>query len=322
MVWTGCPATGEAISGVKRQEVSGYVSFRVLKYPSGMVRRTLAAAKSLSLMRLQRRSFKRKRTASAGRQSTRLDSFGGAALQIDRCGSSLVAGGSLDSAAAMPPLAASTPLAYQEDNPKPEDSAAYARYHKYKGAQTFEAFLQSGGTLRDLRKDKKNGYVSVDADMDGAEALVKKLTAPKSLVPRWRAMKRIQNDLAAFDTGVDPGGEYVQPKPSFMDPIGDVPRRAPLFHSTRRRRPPPAELLRHRALVRTALSTVGFAGADKIAKAGNGGQKLCWPAMPLESTYRLRAPPTPAQVEAMRLRETEPLVMEPWRPAGAGLRAV
>ena len=83
----------------------------------------------------------------------------------------------------MPPLAASTPLAYQEDNPKPEDSAAYARYHKYKGAQTFEAFLQSGGTLRDLRKDKKNGYVAVDADMDGAEALVKKLTAPKSLVP-------------------------------------------------------------------------------------------------------------------------------------------
>ena len=222
----------------------------------------------------------------------------------------------------MPPLAASTPLAYQEDNPKPEDSAAYARYHKYKGAQTFEAFLQSGGTLRDLRKDKKNGYVAVDADMDGAEALVKKLTAPKSLVPRWRAMKRIQNDLAAFDTGVDPGGEYVQPKPSFMDPIGDVPRRAPLFHSTRRRRPPPAELLRHRALVRTALSTAGFAGADKIAKAGNGGQKLCWPAMPLESTYRLRAPPTPAQVEAMRLRETEPLVMEPWRPAGAGLRAL
>ena len=222
----------------------------------------------------------------------------------------------------MQPLAASTPLAYQEDNPKPEDSAAYARYHKYKGAQTFEAFLQSGGTLRDLRKDKKNGYVAVDADMDGAEALVKKLTAPKSLVPRWRAMKRIQNDLAAFDTGVDPGGEYVQPKPSFMDPIGDVPRRAPLFHSTRRRRPPPAELLRHRALVRTALSTVGFAGADKIAKAGNGGQKLCWPAMPLESTYRLRAPPTPAQVEAMRLRETEPLVMEPWRPAGAGLRVV
>ena len=218
----------------------------------------------------------------------------------------------------MPPLAASTPLAYQEDNPKPEDSAAYARYHKYKGAQTFEAFLQSGGTLRDLRKDKKNGYVAVDADMDGAEALVKKLTAPKSLVPRWRAMKRIQNDLAAFDTGVDPGGEYVQPKPSFMDPIGDVPRRAPLFHSTRRRRPPPAELLRHRALVRTALSTPGFDGADKIAKAGNGGQKLCWPAMPLESTYRLRAPPTPAQVEAMRLRETEPLVMEPWRPAGAG----
>ena len=90
----------------------------------------------------------------------------------------------------------------------------------------------------------------------------------------------------------------------------------------RQRRPPPAELLRHRALVRTALSTAGFEGADKIAKAGNGGQKLCWPAMPLESTYRLRAPPTPAQVEAMRLRETEPLVMEPWRPAGAGLRAV
>ena len=48
VVWTGCPATGEAISGVKRQEISGSVSFRVLKYPSGMVRRTLAAA-TLSL---------------------------------------------------------------------------------------------------------------------------------------------------------------------------------------------------------------------------------------------------------------------------------
>ena len=94
----------------------------------------------------------------------------------------------------MPPLAASTPLAYQEDNPKPEDSAAYARYHKYKGAQTFEAFLQSGGTLRDLRKDKKNGYVAVDADMDGAEALVKKLTAPKSLVP-WLPVWKSTSEL-------------------------------------------------------------------------------------------------------------------------------
>ncbi len=95
----------------------------------------------------------------------------------------------------MQPLAASTPLAYQEDNPKPEDSAAYARYHKYKGAQTFEAFLQSGGTLRDLRKDKKNGYVAVDADMDGAEALVKKLTAPKSGGYKGPDKTRILNNI-------------------------------------------------------------------------------------------------------------------------------
>ena len=220
----------------------------------------------------------------------------------------------------MPPLAASTPLAYQEDNPKPEDSAAYARYHKYKGAQTFEAFLQSGGTLRDLRKDKKNGYVAVDADMDGAEALVKKLTAPKSLVPRWRAMKRIQNDLAAFDTGVDPGGEYVQPKPSFMDPIGDVPRRAPLFHSTRRRRPPPAELLRHRALVRTALSTAGFDGADKIAKAGNGGHVVLArnaARVDVPAPRAAHARPGPSHAPAR-----DGAVGRPWRPAGAGLRAV
>ena len=74
VVWTGCPATGEAISGVFRQEVSGSVSFRVLKYPSGMVRRTLAWQKSLS-HQLQRRSFERERTASAGRLPTRLDSF-------------------------------------------------------------------------------------------------------------------------------------------------------------------------------------------------------------------------------------------------------
>ena len=207
----------------------------------------------------------------------------------------------------MPPLAASTPLAYQEDNPKPEDSAAYARYHKYKGAQTFEAFLQSGGTLRDLRKDKKNGYVAVDADMDGAEALVKKLTAPKSLVPRWRAMKRIQNDLAAFDTGVDPGGEYVQPKPSFMDPIGDVPRRAPLFHSTRRRRPPPAELLRHRALVRTALSTAGFRAP--ALEGGNGGQSGLGDAA--ESTASRAAHARPGQPCACARRSRSS-----WSPGG------
>ena len=220
----------------------------------------------------------------------------------------------------MPPLAASTPLAYQEDNPKPEDSAAYARYHKYKGAQTFEAFLQSGGTLRDLRKDKKNGYVAVDADMDGAEALVKKLTAPKSLVPRWRAMKRIQNDLAAFDTGVDPGGEYVQPKPSFMDPIGDVPRRAPLFHSTRRRRPPPAELLRHRALVRTALSTAGPRVADKICEGGQRRPRSVL-ARDARSSRRTVVCAPPPRAGRRRPARDGRSIMGPWRPAGAGLRA-
>ena len=113
-------------------------------------------------------------------------------------------------------------------------------------------------------------------------------------------MKRIQNDLAAFDTGVDPGGEYVQPKPSFMDPIGDVPRRAPLFHSTRRRRPPPAELLRHLRIVRTALSTAGFDGAD-LLEGGQRRPRSCWPAMPLESyDTPARRPWRAPRVEARR----------------------
>ena len=179
------------------------------------------------------------------------------------------------------------------------------------------------------------------AGTDATAAPPKGIKTPiPSLVPRWRAMKQIQNDLAAFDTGIDPGGEYVQPRPAFMDPIGDVPRRGPhsmsvacrttrarlaaankhLSHASllKRRRRPPAELLRHRALVRTALSTVGFRDSEKIAKAGNGGMRMCWPAMPADSLHRLRAPPTQAMVDAMRLRETEPPSVEAWKPAGSG----
>ena len=64
--------------------------------------------------------------------------------------------------AAMQPLTASTPLKYQEDNPKQEGSASYARYEAYKGAQTLEAFLRCGGTLGDLRHDEKKKYVEVN----------------------------------------------------------------------------------------------------------------------------------------------------------------
>ena len=79
----------------------------------------------------------------------------------------------------MQPLTASTPLKYQEDNPKQEGCASYARYEAYKGAQTLEAFLRCGGTLGDLRHDEKKNYVEVNADVHApaANTLVRQLKA-------------------------------------------------------------------------------------------------------------------------------------------------
>ena len=87
------------------------------------------------------------------------------------------------------------------------------------------------------------------------------------------------------------GGEYVPPRPAYLNPVGDVPRRAPRYVTAKRSRAPPVEVLRHRALVRTALSTVGFDSAP-IAAAGNAGPRLCWHTTP-QSKLRLRLPPEP-----------------------------
>ena len=81
------------------------------------------------------------------------------------------------------------------------------------------------------------------------------------------------------------------PKPAFLNAVGDVPRRAPFYVTQKRSKAPPVEVLRHRALVRTALSTVGF-DSDPIAAAGNAGPRLCWHSTP-QNKYRFRLPPEP-----------------------------
>ena len=81
-----------------------------------------------------------------------------------------------------------------------------------------------------------------------------------SLVPRWRKLKAVQNAAAAFgDDRVDHGGEYVPPRPAYLDPVGDVPRKKPIYYSNDKPgRGLGASVLRHRSNVRAALSTMGF----------------------------------------------------------------
>jgi len=112
-----------------------------------------------------------------------------------------------------------------------------------------------------------------------------------SLVPRWRKLKAVQNAAAAFgDDRVDHGGEYVPPRPAYLDPVGDVVRKKPIYYSNDKPgRGLGASVLRHRSNVRAALSTMGF-DSTKLAQLGNHGPRLCWNSTP-RSRLRYRLPP-------------------------------
>ena len=53
-----------------------------------------------------------------------------------------------------------TPIQYQQTNPKKDPSKSYDRYHLYKQAATVGQFLSLGGTVRDLAFDYDRGYVT------------------------------------------------------------------------------------------------------------------------------------------------------------------
>lgn len=118
-----------------------------------------------------------------------------------------------------------------------------------------------------------------------------------SLVPRWRKLKQIQNAAQAFgDDRVDGGGEYVPPRPAYLDPIGDVPRKKPVYYI--RDRPNVTldpKVVVHRSAVRNALSTVGF-DSTKLAQLGNHGPRLCWELTP-RNRLRYRIPPDGTEPE-------------------------
>ena len=60
-------------------------------------------------------------------------------------------------------------FAFRQDNPKRKGSASAARYDKYKAANTYEEFLELGGTPADFKHDAGKGFaveVKVDSDSD------------------------------------------------------------------------------------------------------------------------------------------------------------
>ena len=133
-----------------------------------------------------------------------------------------------------------------------------------------------------------------------------------SLVPRWRSLKSAQNACLPMGPGgdVDPGGEYVPPRPAYLDPIGDVPRAKPIYHRERIPRTLSLDVLSHRATVRDALGTVGF-DSTAIAALGNKGPRLCWAVTP-RSRLRFRLPPEEPSREPKGY--TEDLAdRNPWR---------
>ena len=92
------------------------------------------------------------------------------------------------------------------------------------------------------------------------------------------------------------GGEYVHPRPAYLDPIGDVPRKRPVYYI--RDRPNVTldpKVVVHRSAVRNALSTVGF-DSTKLAQLGNHGPRLCWELTP-RNRLRYRIPPDGTEPE-------------------------
>ena len=100
----------------------------------------------------------------------------------------------------MAQLTADTPLKYNQKNPKKGGSRL--RYEGYKGATTFKEFLRLGGSIPDLRNDKKFNYVAIDAD----------LTAP-TVNKLQKEIRAALQDEAADDEDAAPAAAAPIPAP-------------------------------------------------------------------------------------------------------------
>lgn len=132
------------------------------------------------------------------------------------------------------------------------------------------------------------------------------------LAPRWRAAKKaamaaMGPNAVASDLIRD--GEYVPPRPAYLDPIGNVPRCAPVVAGATNRLPRTnpsitASSLQKRSMVRHLLATVGFDSTglakqldESSVKFGQAhGPRLCWEITP-RGRLRYRLPPTTPQKE-------------------------
>lgn len=138
------------------------------------------------------------------------------------------------------------------------------------------------------------------------------------LAPRWRAAKKaaiaaVGPNAAASDLIRD--GEYVPPRPAYLDPIGNVPQCTPLVARATKGRPSTtpsitAALLQQRSTVRRLLATVGFDSTELARQLDESaltlgqayGPRLCWEITP-RGRLRYRLPPTTSQEADIVLAE-------------------
>ena len=107
------------------------------------------------------------------------------------------------------------------------------------------------------------------------------------LAPQWRKLKKL---TLASDFGDLYDGEYIPARPAYLDPIGAVFRRAPVYSkSPKIHKPPSQQLLKNRATLRLALSLQQI-DSDLVAQVdGVDGPRLCWDSPP-KSMLRFRIP--------------------------------